>query len=143
MNRKIQAALNQPESQSLTRLALNLVSALQEMALIIFMAMLVESAISLASPWPLKIIIDNVINENPLAALACLAEYSAAGNLFYGPGRCIRSFTGPTDSHWRPRRLYWILILPKVLPSIWPMTSEDGFTIDCNIFHLPITIHTR
>ena len=55
-----------PKSQSLSGLAITLVRPYKKWLLIIFTAMLAESAISLASPWPLKIIIDNVINENPL-----------------------------------------------------------------------------
>ena len=34
--------------------------------LIVLLAMLVETAMSLAGPWPLKIIIDNVIGSHPL-----------------------------------------------------------------------------
>ena len=34
--------------------------------LLILLAMLVETAMSLAGPWPLKIIIDNVIGSHPL-----------------------------------------------------------------------------
>jgi ABC-type multidrug transport system fused ATPase/permease subunit len=56
----------QPRPQSLSRLAINLVRPYKKWLLFIFISMLAESAISLASPWPLKIIIDNVINENPL-----------------------------------------------------------------------------
>ena len=38
--------------------------------LIILLAMLVETAMSLASPWPLKIIIDNVVGHHKTAAMA-------------------------------------------------------------------------
>jgi ABC-type multidrug transport system fused ATPase/permease subunit len=58
--------LRQQGAQSLTRLAITLVSPYRKWLLFIFIAMLVESVISLATPWPLKIVIDNVINENPL-----------------------------------------------------------------------------
>ena len=34
--------------------------------LIILLAMLVETAMSLASPWPLKVIIDNVVGNHKL-----------------------------------------------------------------------------
>ena len=33
---------------------------------VIFLAMLVETVMSLASPWPLKIILDNVIGSHKL-----------------------------------------------------------------------------
>ena len=34
---------------------------------VIFLAMLVETAMSLATPWPLKIILDSVVGDHKLA----------------------------------------------------------------------------
>ena len=53
---------------SLSRLVFELVRPYQKWLLIIFFAMLVETMMSLAAPWPLKIIIDNVISHHPLPA---------------------------------------------------------------------------
>jgi len=61
---------------SLIRLVFDLVLPYRTWLLIIFMAMLLETAMSLAAPWPLKIIIDNVISNNDLPqALAWLKDW--------------------------------------------------------------------
>jgi ABC-type multidrug transport system fused ATPase/permease subunit len=54
-------------SRNVTRLVFELVMPYRKWLVVIFMAMLLETAIGLASPWPLKIIIDNVISGKPLA----------------------------------------------------------------------------
>ncbi len=53
-------------SQPITRFIINLVSPYRKWLIIIFIAMIFEIVFSLASPWPLKIIIDNVIMEKAL-----------------------------------------------------------------------------
>jgi ABC-type multidrug transport system fused ATPase/permease subunit len=55
-----------PSTRSLTALVLGLVKPYQKWLFIIFVAMLAETATSLAAPWPLKIIIDNVIGHHRL-----------------------------------------------------------------------------
>jgi ABC-type multidrug transport system fused ATPase/permease subunit len=55
-----------PSTRSLTALVLGLVRPYRKWLLIIFIAMLAETAMSLAAPWPLKIIIDNVIGHHHL-----------------------------------------------------------------------------
>ncbi len=57
---------NDLPSKSLLPLIWNMVSPYKKWLLYIFCAMLVETAMSLAAPWPLKIIIDNVVNHHPL-----------------------------------------------------------------------------
>jgi subfamily B ATP-binding cassette protein MsbA len=52
--------------RSLTRVIIELVLPYRKWLLIIFLAMLLETAMSLAAPWPLKIIIDNVISGKQL-----------------------------------------------------------------------------
>ena len=47
--------------------------------LIILIAMLVETAVSLAGPWPLKIIIDNVIGNRKLPLRARRSFQAHAG----------------------------------------------------------------
>jgi ABC-type multidrug transport system fused ATPase/permease subunit len=59
-------ASNKQNSPSLTHLAIDLVTPYRKWLVFILAALFIESMISLALPWPLKIIIDNVINENPL-----------------------------------------------------------------------------
>lgn len=52
--------------KSLTSLIVELVLPYRKWLMIIFIAMLLETAMGLAAPWPLKIIIDNVITGTPL-----------------------------------------------------------------------------
>ena len=53
-------------SKSLTSLVLELIRPYKKWLLVIFLAMLLETAMSLLGPWPLKIIIDNVVGHHPL-----------------------------------------------------------------------------
>src|SRR3954471_20899257 len=53
-------------SKSSIGLVKDLVLPYRKWLLIIFIAMLLETAMSLAAPWPLKIIIDNVIGHQKL-----------------------------------------------------------------------------
>jgi len=55
-----------PRLASLTGLVIDLVLPYRHWLLLIFSAMLLETAMSLAAPWPLKIIIDNVIGNKEL-----------------------------------------------------------------------------
>jgi ABC-type multidrug transport system fused ATPase/permease subunit len=50
----------------MTRLILDLIRPYRGTLVIILLAMLVETGMSLASPWPLKIIIDNVVDSHKL-----------------------------------------------------------------------------
>src|ERR1700688_3638237 len=60
------APVNSLPSKSLAKLVFSMVSPYKKWHLIIFLAMLVETTMSLATPWPLKIIIDNVIGHHKL-----------------------------------------------------------------------------
>ena len=53
-------------SRSLTSLVFELVRPYRKWLLLIFLAMVIEAAMSLAAPWPLKVIIGNVISHRPL-----------------------------------------------------------------------------
>ena len=57
--------LNKP-SKSLSSLVLELIKPYTKWLVIIFIAMLLETAMSLLAPWPLKIIIDNVVGHHAL-----------------------------------------------------------------------------
>ena len=48
------------------RFARNLIRPYRGTLVIILLAMLVETAMSLAAPWPLKIILDNVVGNHKL-----------------------------------------------------------------------------
>jgi len=50
----------------MTRLVLELIRPYRKWLLIVFIAMLVETAMSLAAPWPLKIIIDSAVGSHKL-----------------------------------------------------------------------------
>ncbi len=60
------ATANSLPSKSLAKLVWTMVSPYKKWLLIIFLAMLIETCMSLATPWPLKIIIDNVIGHHKL-----------------------------------------------------------------------------
>src|SRR5664279_1599107 len=60
-----QILLKKP-SKSLSSLVLELIRPYNKWLLVIFLAMLLETAMSLLGPWPLKIIIDNVVGHHPL-----------------------------------------------------------------------------
>ena len=62
----------------LTRWVLDLIRPYSTTGIMILLAMMVETVMSLALPWPLKIIIDNVIGEKPLPE--SLAWMSAQGS---------------------------------------------------------------
>ena len=52
--------------KGMTQLVLQLLRPYRGWLIIVFAAMLVETAMSLAAPWPLKIIIDNVVSDHKL-----------------------------------------------------------------------------
>ena len=61
----------------MTRLVLELVRPYRGWLIIVFIAMLLETAMSIAAPWPLKIIIDNVVGKHKLPEfLAWLRDFS-------------------------------------------------------------------
>src|ERR1700751_4248518 len=55
-------------SKGLAKLIWAMVRPYKRWLLIIFLAMLIETCMSLATPWPVKIIIDNVIGHHKLPA---------------------------------------------------------------------------
>src|ERR1039458_4206531 len=48
----------------MARLVLELIRPYRLWLIVVFVAMLFETAMSIAAPWPLKIIIDNVVGEH-------------------------------------------------------------------------------
>jgi ABC-type multidrug transport system fused ATPase/permease subunit len=58
--------VNSLSSKKLAKLVWSMASPYKKWHLFIFVAMLVETTMSLATPWPLKIIIDNVIGHHKL-----------------------------------------------------------------------------
>jgi ABC-type multidrug transport system fused ATPase/permease subunit len=64
-------------SKSLSRLVLELIRPYRGWLLLVFAAMLIETAMSIAAPWPLKIIIDNVVGKHQLPEfLVWLRDFS-------------------------------------------------------------------
>jgi ABC-type multidrug transport system fused ATPase/permease subunit len=55
-----------PSRSVTTRLVLDLIRPYRGWLIIVFVAMLIETAMSIAAPWPLKIIIDNVVGKHKL-----------------------------------------------------------------------------
>lgn len=62
------AAVHTLASKNLAKLVWAMVKPYKKWLVIIFLAMVVETCMSLATPWPLKIIIDNVIGHHKLPA---------------------------------------------------------------------------
>jgi len=61
----------------MTRLVLELVRPYRGWLIVVFVAMLIETAMSIAAPWPLKVIIDNVVGKHKLPEfLAWLRDFS-------------------------------------------------------------------
>ena len=77
-------ALPKPSGQrgkGMTRLVLELVRPYRGWLIVVFAAMLIETAMSIAAPWPLKIIIDNVVGKHKLPEfLVWLRDFSFGEN---------------------------------------------------------------
>jgi hypothetical protein len=54
------------QDKQLTRLVLQLLRPYHGLLLIVFAAMLVEIAMSLAAPWPLKLVLDDALGHHKL-----------------------------------------------------------------------------
>ena len=67
--------------KGMTRIVLELIRPYRGWLMVVFIAMLIETAMSLASPWPLKIILDNVVGNHKLPEfIAWLRDFSFAEN---------------------------------------------------------------
>ncbi len=65
----------------MTRLVLGLVRPYRGWLIVVFVAMLIETAMSIAAPWPLKIILDNVVGKHKLPEyLVWLRDFSFGEN---------------------------------------------------------------
>ena len=74
--------------------------------IIVFIAMLIETAMSIAAPWPLKIIIDNVVGKHKLPEfLAWLRDFSF-GEHTMASGRRWRRWRGGHRVDRRGRGLH-------------------------------------
>ena len=60
------AVILKKPSKSLASLVFELIKPYSKWLWVIFAAMLLETAMSLLGPWPLKIVIDNVVGHHPL-----------------------------------------------------------------------------
>ncbi len=65
----------------MTRLVIGLVRPYRGWLIVVFIAMLIETAMSIAAPWPLKIILDNVVGKHKLPEyLVWLRDFSFGEN---------------------------------------------------------------
>ena len=65
-------------SKSMFRFVLGLVQPYRKWLVVVFIAMLIETAMSIAAPWPLKIILDNVVGKHKLPEfLTWLRDFSS------------------------------------------------------------------
>ena len=91
----------------MTRLVLELLRPYHGWLLIVFVAMLVEIAMSLAAPWPLKIVLDNVVGQAQAAGVARVgctiyrsAEHTLGLALLAGDRRrCVIAVLGAVASY--------------------------------------------
>ncbi|HXB31173.1 MAG TPA: hypothetical protein VNW49_15205, partial [Puia sp.] len=65
-NRTDTTIIFKKSSKSLSSLVFELIRPYKKWLVLIFAAMLLETAMSLLGPWPLKIIIDNVVGHHAL-----------------------------------------------------------------------------
>lgn len=76
-NRENNSASESKSKKNLFGLVSDLVKPYRKWLIVVFIAMLVETAMSLAAPWPLKIILDNVVGKHKLPEyLAWLRDFS-------------------------------------------------------------------
>lgn len=73
---------NQPSFFSLVFWAINLARPYRKSVIIILLAMLLETLMSIATPWPLKIIIDNVVGHHKLPGWLIWLDSFISGNNF-------------------------------------------------------------
>ena len=65
-------------SKSMFQFVLGLVQPYRKWLIVVFIAMLIETAMSIAAPWPLKIILDNVVGKHKLPDfLTWLRDFSS------------------------------------------------------------------
>ncbi|MCK9421564.1 MAG: ABC transporter ATP-binding protein/permease [Bacteroidales bacterium] len=80
----LKRVLPQPSGKpdkGMTPLVLELLRPYRGWLIVVFVAMLIETAMSIAAPWPLKIIIDNVVGKHKLPEfLAWLRDFSFGEN---------------------------------------------------------------
>ena len=71
-------ATSAPQMKGMFRFVLELVQPYRKWLIIVFIAMLIETSMSIAAPWPLKIILDNVIGKHKLPDfLTWLRDFSS------------------------------------------------------------------
>src|SRR5262249_268446 len=69
-----------PPKQSMAALVVDLVRPYRKWLIIVFIAMLVETAMTLLAPWPLKVIIDNVVGSHKMPEWLGWAKDLPMGN---------------------------------------------------------------
>ena len=74
-------------SKSMFRFVLGLVQPYRKWLIVVFIAMLIETAMSIAAPWPLKIILDNVVGKHKLPEFPDLAAGLFLRRAHPGAGR--------------------------------------------------------
>ena len=72
-------AMSKP-TRSMGSLVLELIKPYKKWLTVIFLAMLLETAMSLLAPWPLKIVIDNVVGHHPLPVYLTWLQDTDLGN---------------------------------------------------------------
>src|SRR5277367_3412906 len=95
------------------RLIRNLIAPYRWTLGIVFVAMLLETAMSLAGPWPLKIVLDNVVGTHHL------------------PGWLLVLWRSPPSAAWR---LTWTITIRRAWVSGLRTTYACGLTTTCSAF---------
>jgi len=73
-----QAATSAQPTKGMFRFVIELVQPYKKWLIVVFIAMLIETSMSIAAPWPLKIILDNVVGKHRLPDfLTWLRDFSS------------------------------------------------------------------
>src|SRR6478609_6389146 len=73
-------SINKSNQRVLARLVWRQVKSYKKWLLLIFLAMMIATLMDIATPWPLKIIIDNVIDSQPLPSWLAWIKIFDSGN---------------------------------------------------------------
>ncbi len=84
------APAERPKSASMSAFIVDLVRPYRGWLAIVFAAMLVQTAMSLAGPWPIKVIIDNVVSGHPLPEWLCAGSATCRWRRTRWASRCWR-----------------------------------------------------
>ena len=113
-------------SKGISALVLDLVRPYRKWLVVVFVAMLVETAMSIAAPWPLKIIIDNVVGKHKLPEfLTWLRDFSSGEHTLALAGVAALGVVIVSRPSARSRATS-TTTTPRASRSMWPTTFASA-----------------